>query len=53
MEDELQSIEHNKTWELCDLPRGRKCIGSKWVLKVKKDGKGNTTRFKVRLVAKG
>ena len=53
MEDELQSIEHNKTWELCDLPHGRKCIGSKWVFKVKKDGKGNTTRFKARLVAKG
>ena len=53
MEDELQSIEHNKTWILCELPRGRKCIGSKWVFKVKKDGKGNIMRYKARLVAKG
>ena len=27
-------IEHN-TWELCELPVGKKVIGWKWVLKVK------------------
>ena len=29
MREELQSIEDNNTWILCDLPPGRKYIGTK------------------------
>jgi hypothetical protein len=27
MKEELDSIESNNTWKLCDLPRGQKAIG--------------------------
>ena len=53
MKDELASIEKNKTWILCDLPPGRKCIGTKWVYRIKRDGNNNFERYKCRVVAKG
>ena len=31
--DEIESLESNKTWHLVDLPPGCKPIGCKWVLK--------------------
>jgi Reverse transcriptase (RNA-dependent DNA polymerase)/Integrase core domain/GAG-pre-integrase domain len=48
IESELKSIRDNDTWELVRLPVGRKAIGSKWVFKIKADG-----RFKARLCARG
>lgn len=35
MKEEMESIEKNKTWELIDLPYGKKSIGVRWVFKVK------------------
>lgn len=35
MHDELKALEMIMTWDVVDLPRGRKPIGSKWVYKVK------------------
>jgi hypothetical protein len=40
MREELKAIVDNETWELTDLPTGRKAIGLKWVFKVKKDEAG-------------
>lgn len=37
MRSELEAIEKNKTWNLVELPPGRKPIGLKWVYKLKKD----------------
>ena len=51
--DELKSIQDNNTWELVDLPHGRKPIGSKWVFKVKYHADGSIERYKARLVAQG
>jgi hypothetical protein len=48
MRQEYQSLIDNATWELTDLPPGRKVVKTKWVYKVKSDG-----RWKSRLVAKG
>ncbi|CAI7857478.1 unnamed protein product [Closterium sp. NIES-53] len=52
MEIELKSIEENGTWELVELPEGRKAITSKWLFKIKSDADGKIERYKSRLVAK-
>ncbi|KAE8731263.1 hypothetical protein F3Y22_tig00002840pilonHSYRG00865 [Hibiscus syriacus] len=54
MVEEMESLNHNRTWELVPLPEGKKSIGCKWVYKKKpavteKEGE----KFKARLVAKG
>ena len=53
MRDEMQSMKHNKVWELVELPEGCKPVGCKWIYKTKRDSKGKIERFKARLVAKG
>jgi hypothetical protein len=53
MKEELDSIESNQTWELVDLPHKKKAIDVKWVYKLKVNSKGDVTRHKARLVARG
>lgn len=53
MQEEYDSLMKNKTWNLVELPAGRKAIGSKWVYKKKEDSVGNVSKFKARLVAQG
>ena len=53
MEEEISSMTKNHVWELVDLPPGRKTIGNKWVLKVKRKADGSIGKYKARLVAKG
>ena len=53
MEAEMRSLEHNDVWELVELPKGCKVVGSKWVFKVKVDSDGRVERYKARLVAQG
>uniref|UniRef100_A0A2N9F135 CCHC-type domain-containing protein n=1 Tax=Fagus sylvatica TaxID=28930 RepID=A0A2N9F135_FAGSY len=53
MQEEMSSMDKNNVWELVDLPPGRKTIGNKWVLKVKRKVDGSIDRYKARLVAKG
>ena len=53
MNEEIDSIERNKTWELMDLPKGNECIGVNWVYKTKFDVEGEIVEHKARLVAKG
>jgi hypothetical protein len=36
MEEEMESLRKNNTWDLVTLPDGKRPIGSKWVLKRKK-----------------
>ncbi|CAI7819549.1 unnamed protein product, partial [Closterium sp. NIES-53] len=52
MESELKSIEENGTWELVELPEGRKAITSTWLFKIKSDVDGKIKRYKSMLVAK-
>ena len=33
MESELDSLHKNDVWDLCELPQGKKAVGSKWVFK--------------------
>jgi len=53
MNDEIDAIERNDTWELCDLPKEHKTIGVKWVFKTKLKENGEVDKYKARLVAKG
>ncbi|KAM0052455.1 putative RNA-directed DNA polymerase [Helianthus debilis subsp. tardiflorus] len=50
---EMEALMRNNTWELVDLPSGRKPIGCKWVYKIKYRSNGEIERYKARLVAKG
>jgi hypothetical protein len=50
---EFQSLEENKTWSICKLPKGKKSIKTRWVFKIKLNSDNKPERFKARLVAKG
>lgn len=50
---EIQQLLDNGTWEVVQLPPGRKAIGCRWVFKVKRNADGTIERYKGRLVAKG
>ena len=53
MEAEMDALKKNETWELVDLPSGKKPVSCKWVFAVKFKGDGSLERYKARLVAKG
>ncbi|KAK2442007.1 putative mitochondrial protein [Trifolium repens] len=53
MDQEIESIEKNNTWELVTLPEGAKTVGVKWIYKTKLNEKGEVEKHKARLVAKG
>ena len=53
MNEEMEALQKNATWELVPLPKGMKPIGCKWVFTVKLKPDGSIDRYKARLVAKG
>jgi hypothetical protein len=53
MNDELDQIEKNNTWEMVHRVEGKNIIGSKWIFKNKLNEQGQVVRNKARLVCKG
>ncbi|KAM5585973.1 hypothetical protein ABKV19_005070 [Rosa sericea] len=53
MEEEMEALQKNNTWELVVLPKGKRPVGCKWVYTIKHDSDGSVSRYKARLVAKG
>jgi hypothetical protein len=53
MNEELDQIETNNTWELVPRPEDKNVIGSKWVFKNKMNEKGKVVRNKAKLAYKG
>lgn len=53
MDEEIEAIEKNDTWDLVDLSKDKNLIGVKWVYKTKLNEKGEIDIFKARLVGKG
>ncbi|RVW80140.1 Retrovirus-related Pol polyprotein from transposon TNT 1-94 [Vitis vinifera] len=52
MKDEMDSLLGNQTWELIELPVGKKALHNKWVYRIKNEHDGSK-RYKARLVVKG
>ena len=53
MNEELDQIEKNETWELVPRPKDKNIIGTKWVFKNKFNQDGQVIRNKERIVCKG
>ncbi|CAL1399907.1 unnamed protein product [Linum trigynum] len=53
MQDEMDSLYDNNTFELVKLPKGKRALKNKWVFKIKHDEHNRQPRFKARLVVKG
>jgi hypothetical protein len=52
MNEKIQSIDKNQSWDLVELPKGKDVIGVKWVYKTKYNANGKVEKHKARLVAK-
>ena len=53
MQEKIETLHKNKTWELVSLPQGRKPIGNKWIYKIKRNNEDQVERYRARLVVKG
>ncbi|CAL2270407.1 unnamed protein product [Prunus armeniaca] len=53
MNEEMQALQKNVTWELMPLPHGKKIVGCRWIYTVKLKANGSVERYQARLVAKG
>lgn len=48
MQEELDSLHKNNTWELIVLSPGHVPIANKWVYKIKTKSHGSVDRYKAR-----
>ena len=53
MQSEMDSLHKNATWDLVQLPDGKKALPCKWVYKLKVTDSESKPKYKARLVAKG
>ncbi|GFW97755.1 retrovirus-related Pol polyprotein from transposon TNT 1-94 [Trichonephila clavipes] len=53
MENELDSLDKHKVWEIVQKPAKSKLIKTKWVYSLKQDAAGKNIKYKARLVAAG
>ena len=49
----MQSLMVSGTWHIVELPKDRKAIDNRWVMRVKFNPDESINRYKARLVAKG
>jgi hypothetical protein len=52
MKEEMDSLENNQTWDLVQLPMGKRALQNKWVYKLKEED-GGEKKYKDRFVVKG
>ena len=51
--EELDALHKNNTWNMVDLPLGQSVVGCRWVYKIKTKADGSVERYKAHQVAKG
>ena len=52
MQEELDSLNKNNTWDLVEYPKGQNVFGCKWTYKIKRGVDVDVLRYKARLEAK-
>ena len=53
MNEELDALHKNHTWDMIDFPPGQFVVGCRWVYKIKTKADGSVERYKACLVARG
>ena len=53
MEEEISAFNKNETWGKCEMPRGKKTVGCRWVCTIKYLADGTIEWYKATLVAQG
>jgi hypothetical protein len=54
MQEEVESLHKNETWDLVELPEGKRAISCKWLFKIKEGIPSvENARFKARYVVRG
>ncbi|GJY35324.1 ribonuclease H-like domain-containing protein [Tanacetum coccineum] len=46
VDNKIEALKRNNSWTICDLPEGRKAVGSKWLFKIKYKSTGTIDRYK-------
>ena len=53
MQDEMDSLHENHTYEFTEPLKGKRVLRNKWVYKLKPGDTGNPPTYKARIVVKG
>ena len=53
MQSKMDLLHKNATWDLVQLPSGKRALPCKWVYKLKVTDSESKPKYKARLVAKG
>ena len=49
----MRALKKIETWEMTELPKGKRTVDCKWIFIVKYNADGQVERYKARLVARG
>ena len=52
MQEDMKSLHENHTYDLVELPKGRKALRNKWVYRLKNEESNPRPRYKASLVVK-
>ena len=53
MDEEINALLKNRTWDLVPSSMSQNVVGCKWIFRIKKNKDGNIIQYKARYVARG